>query len=1300
MKYADFDTNDGYWGDDDKTGDGHTSESDHPSSFSSSRSRTHLATDGTPTPPAINKGQNDFSSNTPSSSRSVLPPRSSKGRENAPMPSIFTGFSSSFESHERILPDTPQSRRSHIREAFKAIDRSSCSPSRRAKPTARTGSNDTFDDIDEEREVSMILTDSEHEHGSPTILPSSSAPFSLSLTSDDSFSSVNFGNHQITSNGSTRGLQRPQSPTKITGIPEVKSPSPTRRNGIFEIKMPSPTRTGVILGGTSVSPARDGTILEARTASPTKNYSIFDSTITSSSRSYTCPEIRMASPFSGPSNVSGVFHTLSKNTPQPQRSESSPNIQTLPGRSNDYANMALANELGHKKIAHDRDTQKRMDDLGLSWGVQYELARGVTMGLWTWSEVQAEKLEKLKGTNIEATYKVAHVMRNRPINNDRYLPLWAELDREQDAIIENKGRGLGLMGSWGGESKWYGGRIQQQARIYKDNNQICIKLEPMEMRRSHRFARYCGSRRILQVRIPDDIGDSEDVRKYLCQRFVLCGRVFVPFHAKEGSVYMVETNENFERRSRDDFGDQHRMPLAKFIEWHNPLYLNRSQAISKYSSRFALGLSNSVPAVEFQADCIHFINDEYPESWDKKQKAPSEKIMTDGCGFINRAAMMEITRRMKYGSRPTAVQGRIGGAKGLWIVVPGDDEDHLPRIWIRDSQTKIKYTNYDDRSHRILDLLSVSQPSPSISLSSQSIINLFNNGVPRGTLIELLEKSIKDEADPLMDWTKPTVCLWDAINRAGRVSTTRALRYAAGKGRALGLARREWGPDFLLNDEVLLEEAENEEADMNIDDDTTSGRYTGRNKYNGMPLSLPEYALELVQAGFKPAELGALRDKIRYLVQQVIESAVEKYRIPLQESISAYVVPDPSGTLEEGEIFYRSSQALKDPESQTMFYVLKGQVLIGRYPVRLECDVQKVTAVDKPELSEWSDVIIVSTKGERSPASILSGGDYDGDELFIIREACLVQPFKNKPFVPEPVNLQQECFDINAETVEEFQQRAVILSRSEAQVQFQHALLSGLNDSKMKLYSRFHEYAMFKYGHAHPDTIKMAYMFSIALDSAKTGLRVKPDVFKKHRSKFNFEIPLEANFILNHLMTAARKKGDDLLRTYDQRKARDVLKDLKQPWEKAREMAEHFERDRHDAVFREDLQAIVSHVGQVHKEWLSACQRNEEKTEKARQKKKQRRSHKAREDAMLNVTRIYKQGPNVAFLQNVDELKASYACQLSINFALAVAFNKVCEIKAKASSDGYAPSTRIFDELKNMGPSLLRAFMSKEEIEF
>lgn len=221
--------------------------------------------------------------------------------------------------------------------------------------------------------------------------------------------------------------------------------------------------------------------------------------------------------------------------------------------------------------------------------------------------------------------------------------------------------------------------------------------------------------------------------------------------------------------------------------------------------------------------------------WDKTKKPPAEKTMTDGCGFINRAAMMEITRRMKYGSRPTAVQARIGGAKGLWILDPEHNDDHLPRIWIRESQNKIKYTNYKDRTYRILELICVSQPSPPISLSSQSILNLSFNGVPKEILVDLLEKSIEDEVNPLTDWNKPMPCLWDAIAKAGRVSNTRAQRYAtAGKSRALGLARREWAPDFLRNEDAIPEgRGGDSDVDMNVDSEASGGEYTGRNKYSG-----------------------------------------------------------------------------------------------------------------------------------------------------------------------------------------------------------------------------------------------------------------------------------------------------------------------------------------------------------------------------------------------------------------------------------------------------------------------------------
>lgn len=169
-----------------------------------------------------------------------------------------------------------------------------------------------------------------------------------------------------------------------------------------------------------------------------------------------------------------------------------------------------------------------------------------------------------------------------------YLPcpvagyLRAEYDREQAAINENKGRGLGGMGPWRGKDDWYGGRIQQIARVRKGKGKgsFVIQLEKPEIRRSHRFSRFLGSRRILQVRVSDDLmfQHGDDIRAFLaCHKFILCGRVFLPFHAKELGVYMMETNQDYDRQPARSEGDQHRLSLRQFIDWHNPFRLNSAQ---------------------------------------------------------------------------------------------------------------------------------------------------------------------------------------------------------------------------------------------------------------------------------------------------------------------------------------------------------------------------------------------------------------------------------------------------------------------------------------------------------------------------------------------------------------------------------------------------------------------------------------------------------------------------------------------------------------------------------------------------
>lgn len=99
------------------------------------------------------------------------------------------------------------------------------------------------------------------------------------------------------------------------------------------------------------------------------------------------------------------------------------------------------------------------------------------------------------------------------------------------------------------------------------------------------------------------------------------------------------------------------------------------------------------------------------------------------------------------------------------------------------------------------------------------------------------------------------------------------------------------------------------------------------------------------------------------------------------------------------------------------------------------------------------------------------------DELFIIREAALVEPFKNQPLTEMPANLQNDNFDGQVESVDAFADRFMSLSPQEAQTAFQQVLLLGLNDSMVGFYSKCHDFAVFKHGYADRRTVRLAYMY-------------------------------------------------------------------------------------------------------------------------------------------------------------------------------------------------------------------------------
>jgi hypothetical protein len=80
-------------------------------------------------------------------------------------------------------------------------------------------------------------------------------------------------------------------------------------------------------------------------------------------------------------------------------------------------------DLGAMVIAHNEEAQRILDDNKLAWGVQYELARGVSAGLWEWEAIGA-CVHKLKGMNVEAAYKVERIMKSRDTSQPADSQIW------------------------------------------------------------------------------------------------------------------------------------------------------------------------------------------------------------------------------------------------------------------------------------------------------------------------------------------------------------------------------------------------------------------------------------------------------------------------------------------------------------------------------------------------------------------------------------------------------------------------------------------------------------------------------------------------------------------------------------------------------------------------------------------------------------------------------------------------------------------------------------------------------------
>ena len=269
---------------------------------------------------------------------------------------------------------------------------------------------------------------------------------------------------------------------------------------------------------------------------------------------------------------------------------------------------------------------------------------------------------------------------------------------------------------------------------------------------------------------------------------------------------------------------------------------------------------------------------------------------------MNGAALSAIARQMGLETRPTAVQGRIAGAKGLWVLHPRDQlPQGTPKIWTRKSQRKIELDlNNPHPAHRIFDLLAPPRVTLPSRLSRLTILNLAHNGVPIETFVELMWDTLDEQVRRLTDWTgeKAMLLLWREVEKVGGVMMQRIMQHAQGTTRAMGITGRIKegdGPGIGDGD------ADDELADPSVKDllselEEVPSVRTLRDQVTGEPLTIHAVAMDLIQAGFTPLELRLLYDKLKIIVTRVIEDIIHDYHISVPLSAEAFIVPGSSST--------------------------------------------------------------------------------------------------------------------------------------------------------------------------------------------------------------------------------------------------------------------------------------------------------------------------------------------------------------------------------------------------------------------
>lgn len=622
-----------------------------------------------------------------------------------------------------------------------------------------------------------------------------------------------------------------------------------------------------------------------------------------------------------------------------------------------------------------------------------------------------------------------------------------------------------------------------------------LRMGPLKLDDSHRLSRRFGSDRFLEVLYPSPNSTNvpaalrgEDAReaanKWLARGVHrLAGRHWAAFYTKDAGYKKPtkdlllgpdSTKAVFKDRTYFFAIDGHdfrtpspknslpskdqkvtartRLSVYMMLDWLLQLRKNTNQPYLKLFSRIALGLSPTYPTVTFEPHQIR--------AQAKDLLSPQGNVMNDGVGLMSRSVARKIQTILGLIEIPCAVQGRLGSAKGMWMI---DVEDLNGEDWIETYPSQRKWEcDISDPDHRTLEVRSHASELRSARLNLQFLPVLEDRSRDkaafRTAVGDLLGENLQTELGGL------------------RVALNRPIQH------------RQW----------VHENSTNRDARI---------RHGQVPFLGGIPDKDEETMNMMLDHGFDPKKQKYLQDLAWDLQKKKCETLKDKLNITVGRSAYAYMVVDFWGLLKEDEVHICfSSKFQVDDSADTLLDGI--DLLVARSPAHYISDIQKVKAVFKPALKDLKDVIVFPRKGSVALADKLSGGDYDGDKAWICWDQAIVKDFVSSP-VPKAPDLFEMGYlgKIKDKMDDLVKEHGLETATSEL---IELSFLFNMRQNYLGICTNFKEKLCYKRRNVHDQcAVLLSTLLSNLVDQSKQGIEFSAGQFRRLKADLGEHMELD-----------------------------------------------------------------------------------------------------------------------------------------------------------------------------------------------